>query len=78
MHVTQRTRLTTSLDTIDERGTKAVSTAVDEARLAKGLEADGAPALELCQWSLNEIGFAWRILVAVTAGGWTSHFSKVA
>ena len=64
-----------------------MSTTVDEARLAKDLEADGALALELFRRRFYELALvsrflfslSRRLLVVVTivaAGGLTSHFSR--
>ena len=83
---TQRTRLAIFPDTLDARLAIAVSATADEVRLAKDLEADGTLALELLLWRLDEFAFvpiflfrlSRRLLVVViivTAGGFTSHFS---
>ena len=81
--VTQRTWLAIFPDTLDARLAIAVSATADKVRLAKDLKADGALALELLLWRLDEFAFvptflfrlSRRLLVVVTAGGFTSHFS---
>ena len=81
--VTQRTWLAIFPDTLDACLAIAVSATADKVRLAKDLKADGALALELLLWWLDEFAFvptflfrlSRRLLVVVTAGGFTSHFS---
>ena len=77
--LTQRTRLAILFDSTDARGTKAMSTAEDEVRLAKDLEADGALALKLFRRQFDEIALVssslprlWQRLLVI--GGLTSHF----
>ena len=86
--VTQRTWLAIFPDTLDARLAIVVSAAVDEVRLVKDLEADGALALKVLRRRLDEltlvpIQFLFRlsrrllviVIICVSARGLTSHFS---